>query len=75
MELFLSMLLSGKLKKQEKKLRLCLFGVKTIDRIINNILSYTSPKTLILKEGELFDIVKDTVDFMSISISIRRHTG
>jgi len=47
MELFLSMLLSGKLHKNEKKyVDYILFGVKTIDRIINNILSYTRPRTL-----------------------------
>jgi signal transduction histidine kinase len=72
MELFLSMLLSSKLKKADKKyVDYILFGVKTIDRIINNILSYTRPKTVSMKKGELFDIVKDTLDFMNISISAR----
>jgi signal transduction histidine kinase len=75
MELFLSMLLSGKLRKTEKKyVDYILFGVKTIDRIINNILSYTRPKTLTLKSGELFEIVRDTIDFMSVSITIREIT-
>ncbi len=75
MELFLSMLLSGKLKKQEKKyVDYVLFGVKTIDRIINNILSYTRPRTLAMKQEELFSVVKDTLDFMSISISVREIT-
>jgi signal transduction histidine kinase len=72
MELFLSMLLSGKLHKNERKyVDYILFGVKTIDRIINNILSYTRPKTLTLKNGELYEIVRDTIDFMSVSISVR----
>ena len=75
MELFLSMLLSGKLRKQEKKyVDYVLFGVKTIDRIINNILSYTRPRTLVMKQEELFSVVKDTLDFMSISISVREIT-
>jgi len=72
MELFLSMLLSSKLRKTEKQyVDYILYGVKTIDRIINNILSYTRPKTLSLKKEELFAIVKDTLDFMSISITVR----
>jgi len=72
MELFLSMLLSGKLNKNERKyVDYILFGVKTIDRIINNILSYTRPKTLALKKGDLFEIVRDTLDFMSVSITVR----
>jgi signal transduction histidine kinase len=75
MELFLSMLLSGKLRKNERKyVDYILFGVKTIDRIINNILSYTRPKTLTLKSGELYEIVRDTIDFMSVSITIREIT-
>jgi two-component system sensor histidine kinase FlrB len=72
MELFLSMMLSGRLNKTQRKYAdYILFGVKTIDRIINNILSYTRPKTLALKEGQLYDVVRNTIDFMSISISIR----
>ena len=72
MELFLSMLHSGKLKAKEKKyVDHILFGVKTIDRIINNILSYTRPKALILKEEQLSRIVEDVLDFMSISAKSR----
>ncbi|HEX2964669.1 MAG TPA: ATP-binding protein, partial [Syntrophorhabdaceae bacterium] len=72
MELFLSMLLSGKLNKtQRKHIEYVQFGVKTIDRIINNILSYTRPKALTLRQGELFDIVKDTIEFMNVSMSVR----
>lgn len=71
MELFLSMLPSEKLKKKKKEyVDYILFGVKTIDRIINNILSYTRPRTLVLKQEELFDIVRHTLDFMSVSINV-----
>ena len=48
-----------------------LFGVKTIDRIINNILSYTRPRELSLKEEELRSVVGDTLEFMSVSASVR----
>ena len=69
MELFLSMIQGGRLRTKEKKyVDYVLFGLKTIDRIINNILSYTRPKTLVLKEERLFKIVSDTLDFMSVSI-------
>ncbi|MDD5008482.1 MAG: ATP-binding protein [Syntrophorhabdaceae bacterium] len=69
MELFLSMIQGNRLKTKEKKyVDYVLFGLKTIDRIINNILSYTRPKTLVLKEEKLFKIVSDTLDFMSVSI-------
>jgi signal transduction histidine kinase len=72
MELFLSMLLTGKLRAKDKKyVDHVLFGTKTIDRIINNILSYTRPKTLVVREGVFSEIVRDTIDFMSISISSR----
>ncbi|HVN98193.1 MAG TPA: ATP-binding protein [Syntrophorhabdaceae bacterium] len=72
MELFLSMLLSEKLKKSQKKyVDYILFGVKTVDRVINNILSYTRPRTLALKQAPLLDIVRDTLEFMSVSISVR----
>ena len=72
MELFLSMLQSSKLKKADRKyVDYILFGVKTVDRIINNILSYTRPKTVCMKKGELYDMVRDTLEFMSISINAR----
>jgi len=72
MELFLSMLLDGKLKKKEKQYaNYILFGVKTVDRIINNILTYTKPKTLTLSEGTLSRVVKDTADFMKVSAETR----
>jgi two-component system sensor histidine kinase FlrB len=72
MELFLSMLLDGKLKAKEKEYaNYILFGVKTVDRIINNILTYTKPKTLALSEGALSRVVRDTVDFMKVSAETR----
>ncbi len=72
MELFLSMLMAGKMRVKDRKyVEYILFGVKTIDRIINNILSYTRPKELSLKAGELRSVVSDTLDFMSISTEVR----
>jgi signal transduction histidine kinase len=72
MELFLSMLQSGKLKSKERQyVDHVLFGVKTIDRIINNILSYTRPKTLVLKDAKLSKVIEDVLDFMSISARSR----
>ncbi len=72
MELFLSMLMAGKMRVKDRKyVEYILFGVKTIDRIINNILSYTRPKELVLKEGELRSVVGDTLEFMSISTEAR----
>jgi two-component system NtrC family sensor kinase len=64
--------LSGKMKAKDKKyIDYVLFGVKTIDRIINNILSYTRPKTLVVKQEKISEIIKDTLDFMSVSIATR----
>jgi signal transduction histidine kinase len=72
MELFLSMLMAGKMRVRDRKyLEYILFGVKTIDRIINNILSYTRPRELSLKDGELRSVVGDTLEFMSVSTSVR----
>lgn len=72
MELFLSMLMSGKRRAKERKyLEYVLFGVKTIDRIINNILSYTRPRDLVLKEEELGAVLEGTLEFMSVSTAIR----
>ncbi len=72
MELFLSMLMAGKMRVKDRKyVEYILFGVKTIDRIINNILSYTRPRELSLKEGELKSVVGDTLDFMSVSMAVR----
>ena len=73
MELFLSMLMAGKMRVKDRKyVEYILFGVKTIDRIINNILSYTRPRELSLKEGELKSVVSDTLDFMSVSTAVRK---
>jgi two-component system sensor histidine kinase FlrB len=72
MELFASMLLSTKLKKKDRKyIEYILFGVKAIDRIINNVLSYTRPKNLVLKSESLLALVSDTVQFMNISLETR----
>ncbi|OPY01277.1 MAG: Sensor protein ZraS [Syntrophorhabdus sp. PtaB.Bin184] len=72
MELFLSMLMAGKMRVRDRKyVEYILFGVKTIDRIINNILSYTRPRELSLKEGELRSVVGETLEFMSVSTSVR----
>lgn len=73
MELFASMLLSLKLRKRDRKyIEYILFGVKTIDRIINNVLSYTRPRNLVLKSESLLILVNDTVQFMSISLESRK---
>jgi len=72
MELFLSMLLNAKLRQKDRKyVDYVLFGVKTIDRIINNLLSYTKPKTLAVTETNLSQVVKETLDFMSLSAQSR----
>jgi len=72
MELFLSMLLNSRQRKKDRKyIDYVLFGVKTIDRIINNLLSYTKPKTLALTEARLSHVVKETLDFMGLSASSR----
>jgi two-component system, sensor histidine kinase FlrB len=72
MELFLSMLQQSRLRKADRKyVEHVLFGVKAVDRVINNILSYTRPKTLVLQEEKLADLVKDTVQFMKVSIKSR----
>jgi signal transduction histidine kinase len=72
MELFLSLLGKERLKVKEKEyVNHVLFGVKTVDRIINNILTYTRPKTLVLTEGRLGRIVEETLEFMSVSITAR----
>lgn len=73
MELFASMLLSAKLKKKDHKyIEYILFGVKAIDRVINNVLSYTRPKALVLKSEPLITLVSDTAQFMSVSLESRR---
>ncbi len=72
MELFLSMLSNGKLRVKDRQyVDYILFGVKTVDRIINNLLSYTKPKTLALSEARLGRLVKETVDFMGVSATNR----
>jgi signal transduction histidine kinase len=73
MELFLSMLLTGSLKPKEKQyIEYVQYGAKTIDRIINNMLSYTRPRAIMAKEARLCDVVKDVLDFMSVSLQSRK---
>ncbi len=72
MQLYLSMILRGKIGEREKEyVNSVIFGVNTVDRIINNLLSYTRPRTLVLREGMLSKVVKETVDFMSVTIANR----
>ncbi len=72
MELFLSILLEENLKPKVKDyIGHIRFGVKTIDRIINNILSFTRPKTLVLRKGGIASLVQNTLDFMDLSIKSR----
>ncbi len=66
MELFLSLLMNEK-KKRKEYLDYILLGIKTIDRIINNILSYTRPRQLLLKKAYLYEVIKEMIDFMSIT--------
>ena len=72
MQLFLSMILRGKVGPKEKEyVNSVIFGVNTIDRIINNLLSYTRPKTISLRKTGLSRVVKETLDFMSVSVGSR----
>jgi two-component system sensor histidine kinase FlrB len=72
MQLYLSMILRGKIGEREKEyVNSVIFGVNTVDRIINNLLSYTRPRTLVLREAMLSRVVKETVDFMSVTIANR----
>ena len=73
MELFLSMLSDRKLKSKEKQyVDYIHFGVQTIDRIINNILSYTRPRSLVLSEQSIGKVVEEILDFMKLSIMSRK---
>lgn len=69
MELFASILLKETVNKKHKSYieQICI-GVKNIDRIVNNLLSYTKPKTLSLKKGRVSDVIREVLDFMSLSI-------
>ncbi|MCX7965780.1 MAG: ATP-binding protein [Syntrophorhabdaceae bacterium] len=72
MELFLTMLSEGKKKSKVKKyVESIRYGIQTIDRIINNILSYTRPKTLALREEKIGRVVEEILDFMRLSIESR----
>lgn len=69
MQLYLSMIAKGKMGDKEKQfVNSVIFGVNTIDRIINNLLSYTRPKTVVRREAVLSRVVKEAIDFMSVSI-------
>ena len=73
MKLYLSMILKGKVGDKEREfVNSVIFGVNTIDRIINNLLSYTRPKTIVLREAVLSRVVKETLDFMSVSIGSKK---
>jgi two-component system, sporulation sensor kinase E len=66
------MLSDRKLKPKEKKyVDYIHFGVQTIDRIINNILSYTRPRSLVMKEEKIGKAVEEILDFMKLSITSR----
>lgn len=68
MQLFLSMVVKGEVGAKERDyINSVMFGVNTIDRIINNLLSYTRPKTIVLRQESLSKVVKETLDFMSVS--------
>jgi len=72
MQLFLSMIVRGKVGPKEKEyVNSVIFGVNTIDRIINNLLSYTRPKTVVLRQARLSGVVKETLDFMSVAVGSR----
>jgi signal transduction histidine kinase len=73
MKLYLSLMLKGEMGDKEREFtNSVVFGVNTIDRIINNLLSYTRPKTVVLKKARLAQVVKEILDFMSISITGRQ---
>jgi signal transduction histidine kinase len=66
------MILRGKVGPKEREyVNSVIFGVNTIDRIINNLLSYTRPKTISLRKTRLSRVVKETLDFMSVSVGSR----
>jgi len=69
MKLYLSMVLRGRMGDKEKDhVNSVVFGINTIDRIINNLLSYTRPKTIVLRKARLAKGIRETLDFMSVSI-------
>lgn len=67
-EIFLSMLRKGRNKKYADY---AMFGVKTIERIINNLLAYTRPRNATLRHGVLSELVKETLEFMRASLDPR----
>jgi two-component system sensor histidine kinase FlrB len=72
MQLFLSMILRGEVGAKEREyVNSVIFGVNTIDRIINNLLSYTRPKTVVRREAMISAVVRETLDFMGVSVGSR----
>ncbi|MCX7856711.1 MAG: ATP-binding protein [Deltaproteobacteria bacterium] len=69
MELFASILLKESMDERHKTYieHICV-GIKNIDRIVNNLLSYTKPKALSLKKGKLSSVVREVLDFLSLSL-------
>ncbi|MDW8002788.1 MAG: ATP-binding protein [Deltaproteobacteria bacterium] len=69
MELFASILRKEIVDENHKSyLEHILVGIKNVDRIINNLLSYTKPKTLSLKKGTVSTIIREVIDFLSLSM-------
>ncbi len=72
MELFAGLLLDKKRTRKDREyLEYIQYGIKTIDTIINNVLSYTRPKALVPKKESLTALVRGIVDFMEHSVSGR----
>ncbi len=72
MELFISLLMDRKTtKKNREYLEYVQYGIKTIDRIVNNVLSFTRPKALVAKKDSIARIIRGVVDFMRISAQNR----
>lgn len=69
MELFASMLLKEKMESRHKSYveHICQ-GIKSIDRVVNNLLSYTKPKAISKKKGKISDVVREVLDFLKLSL-------
>ncbi len=68
MELFASMLLKDTLEEKQKSyVEHISEGIRNIDRIVNNLLSYTKPKSLCLRKVRLSDVIREILDFMRLS--------
>ncbi len=72
MELFVSLMKEEGLKgKQKEYADYVYLGIRTIERVISNILSYTRPRTLAATKTRLAEVVREVVNFMAISIHSR----